>query len=51
VDISDSDESFSLLIRKNGTSLKKAKVEFLSELDKKKSNPTRETTAEEKDFL
>jgi hypothetical protein len=49
-DSSDSDESFHL-IRKKRTSSKKAKVQFLSKPDKKKSKLTSETTAEEKDFL
>jgi hypothetical protein len=45
-----SDEYFHL-IRKKRTSSKKAKVQFLSETNKKKSKPTSETTAEEKKFL
>jgi hypothetical protein len=47
---SDSDESFHLN-RNKRTSPKKAKVKFVSEPDKKKSKPTNETTAEEKDVL
>jgi hypothetical protein len=52
-DSNDSDESFHL-IRKKRTSLKKTKVQFVSESDKpdkKKTKPSNEPTAKEKAFI
>jgi hypothetical protein len=52
-DSSDSDKSFHL-IKKNKSSSKKTKVQFVSEpdkTDKKKQKPSIEPTAEEKTFI